>query len=238
MNYCLMLAGGNGTRMGGTTVPKQFLEIKGKPIIIRSIENAMKCKLINKIIVVCNKPFIPLFMEMLDKYDLVTCVDVTFGGKNRLMSAVNGIRYIESKYGVNDGDVVLAHDSVRMFTDIRIFDENILNAKKYGAATTVFYLEETILEAGDDGLLFKAHPREKRFSGQSPQTFNIVKFMNCFNKLNDDQKDLFTDLAEVLYTNGEKVYPVIGSKGNLKITTPIDIIIAEMRINGGNYGFC
>ena len=237
MNYCLLLAGGNGTRMGNTGVPKQFLELKNKPIIIWSLENLIKCSAIDKVIIVCNKPFIPLLAELLKKYNLQDFAEVTAGGKNRLMSAVSGIKYIERTYGINDKDIVLAHDSVRMFTDTRIFNENIENAKKYGAATTVFYLEETILETGDDGLLFKAHPREKRFSGQSPQTFNIKEFMECFDKLADEQKDTFTDLAEVLYVNGEKVYPVIGSKGNLKITTPIDMVIAELRIDGKGYGF-
>lgn len=231
MNYCLLLAGGSGTRMGNTGVPKQFLTLKDKPIIIYSIENILKCRLIDKIIIVCNPSYIDYLSNLLLEYSYSDKVAIAEGGANRLLSARNGIKYIEENFGIKSDDIIVAHDSVRIFTSQRILEENINNATKYGAATTVYYLEETILKAGEDGLLYKAYPRENRFTGQSPQTFNIEKFLNCFEKLNSEQKNTFTDLAEVLYVNDEKVFPVIGDKENIKITTPFDLVLAELRLN-------
>ena len=230
MNYALILAGGSGTRMGNTGVPKQFLTLKDKPVIIYTIENMLSCKEIDKIIIVCNPSYVAYMHNMLIDFGLGNKVELTEGGKNRLESALNGVRYIEKRYGITENDIFLAHDSVRIFTSNRIISDNIEQAKRIGAATTVYVLEETIIEAGSDGLLYKAYPRENRFTGQSPQTFNIQKFKNCVDKLSEDQKEVFTDLAEVFYANNEKVYPVMGEKNNIKLTTPFDMTLAKMRL--------
>ncbi len=230
MNYALLLAGGSGTRMGNTGVPKQFLTLKDKPVIIYSIENMLKCKEIDRVIVVCNPAYTSYLHNLLVEYELANSVEITEGGKNRLESAVNGVMYIEKHHGINDEDVFLAHDSVRIFTSERIISENIKYAREYGAATTVYVLEETILEANEDGLLYRAYPRENRYTGQSPQTFNVRIFMDCVEKLNEKQRDSFTDLAEALYVNNKKVYPVMGEKDNIKLTTPFDMVLANMRL--------
>lgn len=226
----ILLAGGSGTRMGNTAVPKQFLELKGKPIIIYSIENALKCKLIDKIIIACNSQYVDMLKKMVSKYKLSDSVHITNGGTNRLLSTCNGISYIIKNFGITQKDIFIAHDSVRIFTNERIFRENIQNANIYGAATTVYALEETIVKAGADGLLYKAYARENRFSGQSPQTFNLQKFIINFSMLSTEQKNTFTDLSEVFFANNEKVFPVIGDKENIKITTPFDLILAEKRL--------
>lgn len=230
MNYALILAGGSGTRMGNTGVPKQFLTLKDKPVIIYTIENMLECEDIDKIVVVCNPQYVSYLHNMLIDYELGNKVELTEGGKNRLESAINGVRHIEKNHGINNDDIFLAHDSVRIFTSERIISENVEYAQKIGAATTVYVLEETIIESGSDGLLYKAYPRENRFTGQSPQTFNIKKFMECVDKLTEEQKESFTDLAEVFYANNEKVYPVMGEKDNIKLTTPFDMVLAKMRL--------
>ena len=169
--------------------------------------------------------------NLLAEYDLANRAEIVIGGGNRLLSTINGVKYIEEKYSIQDNDVFLAHDSVRIFTSHRILKENIQKAHEHGAATTIYYLEETIHKANKDGLLFKAYPRENRYTGQSPQTFNIKKFLACFNKLTNEQKETFTDLAEVLYANDEKVAPVLGEKDNIKITTPFDLTLASLRLD-------
>lgn len=230
MNYALLLAGGSGTRMGNTGVPKQFLTLKDKPVIIYSIENMLRCKSINRIVVVCNPAYMGYLHNLLVEYELGNDVEMTEGGKNRFESAVNGIKFIEEKHGISDDDYILAHDAVRIFTSQRILSENLSFAMQHGAATTVYVLEETISEANEDGMIFRTYPRENRYTGQSPQCFNIKKFMECTNKLTQEQRDSYTDLAEALYANGETVYPVMGEKDNIKLTTPFDMVLANMRL--------
>lgn len=231
MNYALLLAGGSGTRMGNTGVPKQFLTLKDKPIIIHSLENLLKCHLVDRIIIVCNQDYLAYLHNLLAEYNLANSAEIVKGGGTRLASTMSGVNHIKNRYGVNEDDVFIAHDSVRIFTSQRIFKENLEMAHKYGAATTVYYLEETIHKAGDDGLLYKTYLRENRFSGQSPQTFNLCQFSDCYAKITDEQKNTFTDLADIFYANNKKIYPVLGEKDNIKITTPFDLTLATLRLS-------
>lgn len=228
MVYVLLLAGGTGTRMK-SDLPKQFLKLNNKPIIINTIERVLSNRNIDKVITVCKRDYIEYTKELLERNNIKN-VDITSGGENRLYSVINGISYIEENYGINEDDIFLAHDSVRPFVSNRILNENISNSKKYKAATTVVDLIETIVEAGEDSLLHKAYKRNNLFSDQSPQTFNIQFFMENYNRVPKQYRDEFTDLSEIIFYNNLKVYPVIGERENIKITTPIDLVIAENLI--------
>lgn len=226
MNYVLCLAGGKGTRMGNTGVPKQFIPINGKPIIIYTLENLLKVEKIDKVIVVCNQDYLMYLEDLLTDYNLKDKVEIAPGGKDRLQSTLNGINYIKNKYGIESDDIFIAHDSVRPFTKIEIINENIKMAHLYKAATTVYYLTETIVETNSDGNIFKLYPRENLYSGQSPQTFNINYFLDCTSKIPKEELSKFTDLSSNITYVGGTVVPVIGDKDNIKITTQFDLVLA------------
>lgn len=230
MNYAICLAGGKGTRMGNNGVPKQFITLNGKPIIIYTLENLKKVKEIDKIVIVCNPDYIMYMKDLLNDYDLNENIEVTNGGSNRLESTLNGIYFIKEKYGINDDDIFLAHDSVRTFTKVDIIEENIKTAHLTKAATTVYYLTETIVETDKDGNIYKLYPRDNLYNGQSPQTFNINYFLDCTSRIPKNLLDNFTDLSSNITYNGGKVTPVIGDKDNIKITTQLDLLIAENLI--------
>jgi len=231
MNYAIVLAGGKGSRIGIEGVPKQFMSLYGKPIIIYTIENLLKVNNIDKIVAVCNKDYITFLDDLLAEFKLKGKVDVTCGGATRLDSTLNGISYIKETYGVKDDDIFLAHDSVRPFTSERIIEENIKYAKMNKAATTVFNLSETIVETNDTGDIYKLYPRQNLFTGQSPQTFNINYFLECTSKIPKETMDSFNDLSSnITYCNGV-VTPVIGDRNNIKITYPIDLEIAKSFLN-------
>lgn len=232
MNYALILAGGKGTRMGNTGVPKQFIQINNKPIIMYTIENFIKVKDVDHIVVSCNPEYIQYMKDLLLDYGLTDKVEVTAGGNDRLESTLNGLKYIEEKYGVNDDDIFLAHDSVRPFTAKSIIEENIIKAHETKAATTVLNLTETIVETNQDGEIYKLYPRDNLFNGQSPQTFNIKYFLECTSKIPHEELKKYTDLSNNITYCGGTVYPVMGDSNNIKITTPIDLIIAGALIDG------
>ncbi|MBO6145659.1 MAG: 2-C-methyl-D-erythritol 4-phosphate cytidylyltransferase [Bacilli bacterium] len=231
MNYAILLAGGKGTRMGNVGVPKQFLMINNKPIIIYTLEKLLSIKQIDKVIIVCNEGYCAYMTDLLTDYNLSKNVYITVGGTNRLESTLNGIEYIDKNFGVNENDIFIAHDAVRPFTEDRIFEENIKYAKEYNAATTVFDLIETISEVNEEGMIYKLYPRKNLYTGQSPQTFNIKYFLEMTENIPKDKYDVFTDLAENITYNGGLVYPVKGDKNNIKITTPKDLYLAEEFIN-------
>lgn len=230
MNYAIILAGGKGTRMKNTGVPKQFMILNGKPIIIYTIENIMKVSQINKTIVVCNPDYIAYMNDLLQDYKLSNKIEITNGGHDRFNSTLNGIKYIKKNYGINDDDIFIAHDAVRPFTKKRIFEENIKYAHEKKAATTVFDLTETVVETNENGEIFKLYPRKNLFTGQSPQTFNIKYFLDCTSKIPKEKLEIFTDLSNNITFCGGVVIPVQGDRDNIKITHPIDLIIASSLI--------
>ena len=229
MVYAIVLAGGTGSRMK-SDLPKQFLILNGKQIILHKINKLLSNKNDDKIVVACKQEYID-YLEKLLKENNISNVDITVGGSNRLYSVVNGIKHIKNNYGINEEDIFLAHDSVRPFVSNRIIQENIENAKKHKAATTVIDLIETIVETDNENMLYKSYLREVLFSVQSPQTFNIKFFLENYDNVPKELKDTFTDLSEIVFYNKLKVFPVIGERENIKITTPIDLVIAENLMN-------
>lgn len=226
MNYGILLAGGKGTRMGNIGIPKHFLPLQNKPIIIHTLEKMVNIDIIDNIIVVCNSNYILYLKDLVQEYNISRDVYITKGGTSRLNSVMNGLKFIEENFKIKEDDIFLAHDAVRPFISEKIIKDNIKFAKMHKAATTVVNLIETIVQE-KDGKLFKAYPRENLYAGQSPQTFNIKYYIECYKKIPEEIKSTFTDLSEcVMYNNGT-VWPILGSRDNIKITTQFDLIVAN-----------
>lgn len=227
MIYAEILAGGNGTRMGNTELPKQFLMLGNKPIIIYSIEQFLKNERVDKIIITCIPTHIDYLKELLDKYITnQSIIEIVKGGKTRNESVLNGCNYISDKYGVNDDDVIIVHDSVRPFIDQRIINDNIDMVLNHGAVGTAIPATDTVFITDNDNI--KEIPlRDNMFSAQSPQSFNIKKLMTLYNKLSSEEKGIMTDSCKIFTLNKENVKLVLGDLSNIKITTKHDLEVAK-----------
>ena len=148
MIFAAILAGGIGSRMSGTDVPKQFLPLGNKPVIIHTIEKFVINEKIDKIIVLTPKNFINhtnhLIEEHIGKNDNIIVIE---GGKTRNDTLINSIKYIDENFGIDDESIILTHDSVRPFVTHRIIEDNIDAAKRYGACDTVVPATDTIVES-------------------------------------------------------------------------------------------
>ena len=125
MIYASILAGGKGTRMGNTDMPKQFLNIGKKPIIIHTLEKFLLNNRIDKIIITTPKQWIEHTTDILKKYipqSMIKKIYVCEGGKDRNESIMNSIKYIQSKFGNNIDDIIITHDAVRPFITHRIIE--------------------------------------------------------------------------------------------------------------------
>lgn len=232
MVYAEILAGGIGTRVGNKETPKQYIALKGKPIIIYTLESIMKEETIDKIIICCQKEWQSHVSKLLKEYfPNNTKIEICDSGDTRSETIITGCNYIKSKYGINEDDIILITDSVRMFTSKEILSENILMAKKFGAVTTMVPAYETIMESLDGKIIDNIPLRNKLYIGQSPQTFNLSKLYKYYNLLTDDEKKNLTECGKIFIKNKEKVFSVMGSFRNFKITYEDDILLAEQYIN-------
>lgn len=228
MIYGEILAGGSGTRMGNTEMPKQFLMLGERPIIIHTIEQFLINQTFSKIVVCCPKEWVSYAEDLLDKYNIdKDKVEITAGGATRNESIMNGCKYIEEKYGLNDKDIVVTHDAVRPFVTQRILDDNIKLAKKYGAADTVIPATDTIVYSKDGKMITEIPDRKECYQGQTPQTFNIKKLMSLFDSLTKKEKEILTDGCKIFSIKGEDVALVDGEVYNIKLTTLYDSKIAQ-----------
>lgn len=235
MIYAEILAGGKGSRMGNTEMPKQFLTVGNKPIIIHTLEAFILNNRFDKIIVVTPKPWIQHTNDLIEKFlskEVINRICVCEGGSDRNESIMSGIRYIESNFGVNDEDIIVTHDAVRPFLTHRIIEENIDMALEYGATDTVVPAFDTII-ASEDGVLVSDIPRRDfMYQGQTPQGFNIKKLTSLYYSLSKEEKEILTDACKIFVVKGEPVKLVRGEVFNTKITTQYDLKIANALIKG------
>ncbi|MBQ6897766.1 MAG: 2-C-methyl-D-erythritol 4-phosphate cytidylyltransferase [Clostridia bacterium] len=226
MNIAAILAGGSGLRMG-TAVPKQFLEIEGVPVIIRSINAFLSSGRIDKCIVSVSEDFVSYTEELICKHvSTATEIFVIKGGKTRGDTLFGVLAFMKEK-GFLEGSVVLTHDAVRPFINDRIIEENIAAAEKYGACNTAIPAVDTMLLSADGKFIDSVPDRSRLFHAQTPQSFDAQRLYSLIENTPRDVFELMTDGCSVFTYHGEKVFLVKGETFNIKITYPDDLIRAK-----------
>ena len=228
MIFAVILAGGIGSRMGGTDTPKQFLMLKDKPVIIHTIEKFIINSKIDKTIVLTPKNYITHTNNLIEKYigdgeDII----VIEGGDTRTDTLLNSINYIDENFGIDDDSLIITHDSVRPFVTHRIIEDNIEATRKYGACDTVIPATDTIVESINGTTIESIPVRDYYYQGQTPQSFNIKKLFNLINSLSEAEINILTDACKIFTLKDEDVYLVRGEVTNIKITYPYDLKLAN-----------
>ncbi len=217
-----VLAGGSGTRMG-LGFPKQFLEIEGLPVIIRSINAFLNNPSVDAVIVSVSADYTGYTKELISRFiESEKEVFVTEGGNTRSDTLYSVLSFMKEK-GILEGSIVLTHDAVRPFITDRIINENIEAAKKYGACNTCIPAVDTILVSEDGEFISSVPERHTLYHAQTPQSFQAEKLMELIEKMPPEDFIKLTDGCSVYTYYGEKVYIVKGETYNIKITYPDDI---------------
>lgn len=233
MIYAEILAGGKGTRMGNTELPKQFLMLGNKPVFIHTVEQFILNMRIEKVLICCPEQWLAYTKDTLKKYQVHSDkVVVVAGGATRNDTIMNGIDYIEENFGLNDEDIIVTHDAVRPFLTQRIIDDNIDGALQYGAVDTVVEAFDTIVHSQDGKIISDIPLRSEMYQGQTPQSFNIKLLKSLFHSLTDEEKGILTDACKALVIKGTPVHLVKGEVYNIKITTQHDLKVANGLVEG------
>ncbi|MFV5938109.1 D-ribitol-5-phosphate cytidylyltransferase [Mammaliicoccus sciuri] len=234
MIYAGILAGGIGTRMGNVPLPKQFLDLDGKPIIVHTIEKFLLTKEFDKIYIATPQKWISHTEDILSKFNISDDkVVVIKGGEDRNETIMNIITNISEHNPITEEDVIITHDAVRPFLTRRIIKENIEAVLQYDAVDTVIPATDTIIVSEDGDNIKEVPLRDQMYQGQTPQSFNIKLLQECYNELSDEDKKVLTDACKILVVSNKEVKLVDGELYNIKITTPYDLKVANSIIKGG-----
>ncbi|HAM1056386.1 TPA: 2-C-methyl-D-erythritol 4-phosphate cytidylyltransferase [Listeria monocytogenes] len=230
MIYAQILAGGKGTRMGNVSMPKQFLPLNGKPIIVHTVEKFILNTRFDKILISSPKEWMNHAEDNIKKYISDDRIVVIEGGEDRNETIMNGIRFVEKTYGLTDDDIIVTHDAVRPFLTHRIIEENIDAALETGAVDTVIEALDTIVESSNHDVITDIPVRDHMYQGQTPQSFNMKKVFNHYQNLTPEKKQILTDACKICLLAGDDVKLVKGEIFNIKITTPYDLKVANAII--------
>ena len=235
MIFGAILAGGVGSRMNISDMPKQFLDLGEKPIIVHTLEKFKLCSRLDHIYLGVHPDWLTHTNDLIEKYlgkAAAENVHVVAGGTDRNSTIFNIISDIEKNFGESEDNIIITNDSVRPFVTQRMIEENIDAAIKYGAVDTVTSAIDTIVES-DDGEFIKEIPnRQKMYQGQTPQSFKISVLKKLYSELTDDEKAILTDACKICIVKGYPVYMVEGEISNIKITTVSDYKIAQAMVGG------
>lgn len=221
-NYVILLAGGIGKRMG-TDVPKQFLTVNDKPIIVHTLERFQKNPLIEKIVVVCVKEWQNHVMNLVNEYDLTKVAWITEGGSTGHDSIRNGVFFLKDK--IQPDDYIVVHDAVRPVLPQKAIDEVIRVAHEKGNASSSIVCHPPIVYTEDKESGVKDIDREHVMLTASPQVYNYGLALKCYEKAEEDNKHDFTFTSSLLIHYGERVYFAKGTTNNIKITQKEDLAL-------------
>jgi 2-C-methyl-D-erythritol 4-phosphate cytidylyltransferase len=230
MDYIIIVAGGKGLRMG-SDIPKQFLPIGGKPVLMRTLERFREYSDDIQIILVLPEAQQEYWHQLCDEYHFDVEYTLANGGQTRFHSVQNGL----AKVPDDAQGVVGVHDGVRPFPSIEVIKNCYETARTAKAVIPVIPVVETVRQLIDsdsqlsilNSQLSKTVPRDQYRLVQTPQTFDI-QLLKSANR--QPYNDGFTDDASVVEAFGHKITLVEGNRENIKITTPYDLKIAEVLI--------
>ena len=214
--HIVIVAGGKGLRMGGD-IPKQFLSVCGKPVLMRTLEAFHTFDAAIHIVLVLPVSQQAYWKELCREYQFELSHEIADGGETRFHSVLNGLALVEG-----DG-LVGVHDGVRPFVSQEVIARCYEEAARCKAVIPVIDVVETVRHLTEEGS--KTVPRDRYKLVQTPQVFDVALLRRAYQQ---EYTDLFTDDASVVEALGEKVCLVKGNRENVKLTTPFDLKLAEM----------
>lgn len=226
-----IVAGGVGSRMGNSIVPKQFLEIDKKPIIVHTIEKFLVSTEIDYIVIGVHPDWCDYMEDLLGKYlPEVNEIVVTEGDDSRNGTIKNIIKKADEMWGISDDTIFVTHDAVRPFVTLKIIEENVKAAKEHGVCDTVIVATDTIVQSSNQKYITEIPLRSEMYQGQTPQSFQYGLFREVYNSMTKEELEIVTDACKMFYLRNHQVHLVEGSVSNFKVTYPFDFKMAKIML--------
>lgn len=221
MNIAVIFAGGVGKRMHTRDLPKQFLEVYGKPVIIHTLEKFEQHNDIDAIVIACVKEWIPYMNKLIAENHLQKVKSIVCGGCTGQESIYNGL--VAAKSIAYEKAIVLIHDGVRPFITEQLISDNIESVKRFGSAITTSQVTETILVVDENGMITDVPHRSNSRVAKAPQSFYLEDILSVHDMARLEQRNDFIDSCTMMQHYGKHLHLVDGPIENIKVTTPQDI---------------
>ncbi|HOZ54119.1 MAG TPA: IspD/TarI family cytidylyltransferase [Bacilli bacterium] len=221
-NIALIIAAGKGTRME-KNIPKQFIKIKNKPIIIYTLECFQNHPDIDDIVVVCLNGWENVLEKYAKKFKITKLKYIVIGGETRFQSLIYGVKKAQE---IDKNSIIISHDGVRPFVSQKIITSSLEKIKSYDATTVSIPAIDTMVIVKND-IETKILNREYLYSDQGPQTFRVKEFFKILDN------DNYTTVGELYVKKGLKVGVIEGDRYNFKVTHSIDLEFAEFLVKKG-----
>lgn len=220
MISALIFAGGVGARMKSKEIPKQFLEVEGKPIIIHTLEHFANHAMVDNIVVVCLEGWIEELKRGIEKYNIKKVVGIIPGGKTGFQSIHNGlVRIAETS---KDEDIVLICDGVRPMLSEKLISTCIEDTMTYGTAVPVTPSIDSVLYSEDGNVCSKNLERKKIYITQAPQGYKMKIIMDAHDEAMVKGIESVSS-GDLMIELGRKIHIFQGIRENIKVTTPEDL---------------
>lgn len=218
----VIVAGGSGIRMG-ENIPKQFIEVANKPVLVHTLETFQKHPLIDAVDVVCRNGWQDTVRNYIGQYGINKLKWVVTGGNTVQESIRNGVFFLEGK--VTDEDIIIIHDGIRPALDEKILTDVIRTSEQYGNAVSSLQYNEQIFVADDDISTVKYIPREGLRRVSTPQAYRYGKLKWAYHEAYEKKIGISVSAyANTLMADlGERLYFAAGSEKNIKLTTKEDL---------------
>ena len=229
----ILIAGGHGARMG-QDIPKQFISVYDKPVLLYTMESFERHPEVDEIGVVCVEGWLDMVWAYARQFGVKKLAWVVPGGSTGQESIRNGVYHLEGSCG--DDDIVIIHDGVRPLVDSYVLSDVIVKCRQYGNAVTAMPYNEQIFMASDEISTTEYIPREKIRRVSTPQAYRFGKLLEKYREAYEKEIGIYGSA----YTNtmmvelGERLYFAAGSDKNIKLTTQDDLEMfkAYLRMNG------
>ena len=235
MNFAGILAGGIGSRME-RSIPKQFLDIAGVPIVVRTLRTFFSVPCVDRVLLAMNPQWTDYCRDLLHKHGVdLARVDMIQGGSTRFLSMANIVdRCIELRgTELAEGDLVCIHDCARPFVLPRIIENNYRMVADYDMVTTSLPTIDTVVIAEDGKTETTIPIRSTVFCDQGPQTFRLKEFKRLQAALTPEETAALIEAGKMYLAAGKRVGIVSGDRMNFKITTEFDLTLAECLLRDG-----
>lgn len=226
-NIGIIFAGGVGKRMGDTQIPKQFISINDKPIMIHTLDYFQDNDEIDEIYIACVKEWIPHLKKLLQNFNINKVIEVVEGGNTAQDSIYNALLAARKNNG--DDSIVLIHDGVRPFIAKHLISDIIKCTNEKGNAITCTACFETIIVCEEFDKVEHVPLRKNTYAAQAPQAFHLGDIIDVHNQIRESNPayDQMVDACTMYRKLGKDVHMVRGNIGNIKITKPEDVYILE-----------